>query len=138
MGIDIYCNQCKKWLGKQCFSYRAELLDALRAYLKDNKENHETEFKLINWLYREEDDDDERVLTITEDEKKKALEQLEKNKLDGLFCWIFLEEDDYISYSKAKKFLESYEIIKSYMKDGFIDLNIFTHAVHYKHNLECN
>ena len=40
MGIDVNCKQCHKWLGKQCFCYRAELLDALRAYLKNNKEKH--------------------------------------------------------------------------------------------------
>tara|TARA_X000000950_G_C13539157_1_gene506867 strand:- start:236 stop:412 length:177 start_codon:yes stop_codon:yes gene_type:complete len=57
--------------------------------------------KLINWLYREDEDDEERVLTITDDEKQKALQQLEENKLDGLFCWIFLEQEDYISYRSA-------------------------------------
>ena len=91
MGIDVYCKQCKRWLGKQCFSYRAELLDALRAYLKENKENHELELKLINWLYRYEEDDEEQ----------KAKEQLREHKLDGLFCWIFLEEEDYIPYYTA-------------------------------------
>ena len=79
MGIDVYCEQCKRWLGKQCFSYRAELLDALRAYLKENKENHELELKLINWLYRYEEDDEERVTTITEDEKQKSKENNYEN-----------------------------------------------------------
>ena len=87
MGIDVYCKQCRRWLGKQCFFYRAELLDALRAYLKENNENHELELKLIHWLYRYQEDDEERVTTITEDEKQKAKEQLREHKLDGLFCW---------------------------------------------------
>ncbi len=68
---------------------------------KKIKKNHELELKLINWLYREDEDDEERVLTITDDEKQKALQQLEENKLDGLFCWIFLEQEDYISYRSA-------------------------------------
>ncbi len=137
MGIDVNCKQCHKWLGKQCFCYRAELLDALRAYLKNNKEKHELELKYINWFYREEYDDEERVTTITEEEKTRAKQELRQNKLDGLFCWIFLEEEDFISHQTAARFLDSYDIIKEFMKDGFLDLGILTHAAHYKHNLEC-
>ena len=138
MGIDIYCKQCKRWLGKQCFSYRVELLDALRAYLKENKENHELELKLINWFYRYKEDDPERVTDITDDEKKTAKEQLRENKLDGLFCWISLEEEDYIPYYVAEEFLESYAIIKDFMKDGFIDLDMLQHAKQNKHTLQCS
>lgn len=138
MGIDIYCEQCKKWLGKQCFSYRRQLLDALRAYLKENKKEHELEFKYLNWVYRYEEDDPERVLMMADEEKQAARQQLRENKLDGLFCWIFLEEEDYISYTTAQKFLESYEIIKRFMNEEFIDFNIFTHAAHYKHGLQCS
>ena len=138
MGIDVYCKQCKRWLGKQCFSYRAELLDALRAYLKENNENHELELKLIHWLYRYQEDDEERVTTITEDEKQKAKEQLREHKLDGLFCWIFLEEEDYIPYYTAEKFLESYAIIKDFMKNGCLDLDMLQHAKYNKHTLQCS
>jgi hypothetical protein len=136
MGIDINCEDCK-FEGKQCFSYRRELLDALRAYLKKNKENHELELKYINWFYRDIKDDEERVLTITHEDEQKAIQLLQEKKLDGLFCWIFLQQQDYISYTTAEEFLESYKKIKSFIKDRFIDLNILAHAVQNKHNLKC-
>lgn len=136
MGIDINCEDCK-FEDKQCFSYRRELLDALRAYLKKNRENHELELKYINWFYRDIKDDEERVLTITHEDEQKAIQLLQEKKLDGLFCWIFLQQQDYISYTTAEEFLESYKKIKSFIKDRFIDLNILAHAAQNKHNLKC-
>ena len=69
---------------------------------------------------------------------KKQENNYKKKKLDGLFCWIFLEEDDYIPYYIAEKFLESYAIIKDFMKDGFLDLDMLQHAKYNKHTLDCS
>jgi hypothetical protein len=139
MGIDIYCAHCHEWLGKQCFSYRRELLDALRAYLVSKKATHDTELEYVNWLYRDEDDDKHRVVDITDEKRTQAKKLLKEKNLDGLFCWTFLQEDDYITWPTAKRFIESYKIIKDFMKDRtFIDGNIFAHAVSRKHNLRCS
>ena len=48
MGIDINCRDCSQIEDKQVFSSRRTLLDALRLYLKDNKEKHEKELKYVN------------------------------------------------------------------------------------------
>lgn len=138
MGIDINCTHPNcKFEGKQCFCYRRELLDALRAYLKKNEENHKVELKYVNWFYREEDDDKDRVTKMSEDERKIARELLREKKLDGLFCWTFLGQEDYISHETAKRFLETYSIIKNFMKDGCLDYSILYHAASQKHNLQC-
>jgi len=138
MGIDISCTHPKcNFQGKQCFCYRKELLDALRAYLKKNEENHKVELKLINWFYREDDDDEDRVTEMPEDERKNALELLRQKKLDGLFCWIFLQEEHYISHQTAQRFLDTYSIISSFMKERCLDCMILSHAAHNKHNLQC-
>ena len=73
MGIGISCTHPNcKFEGKQCFCYRKELLDALRAYLKKNEKNHQVELKYVNWFYREEYNDEDRVTEMTEDERKTA------------------------------------------------------------------
>jgi len=139
MGIDIYCaNRKCKFQGKQCFCYRRELLDALRAYLKENKETHQLELKFVNWYYREEEDDEDRVSEMCRDERIKANELLREKKLDGLFCWTFLKEGDYIDPQTARRFLETYSIVKKFMKDGCLDVSILAHAAHNNHGLECS
>jgi hypothetical protein len=135
MGIDINCLGCD-FTGRQCFCYRRELLDALRTYLKDNKEKHELELKYLNWFYRNEKDDEDKVTQISETEKTDAIKKLRENKLDGLFCWTFLSQEDYISHEEARDFLTTYHIIEKYMKDDCIDLLILEHAAEEKHNLE--
>ena len=138
MGIDVYCTypNCK-FEGKQCFCYRRELLDALRAYLKNNEKNHQVELKYVNWFYREEYDDEDRVTEMSEDERKNARELLREKNLDGLFCWTFLQEEDYISHETAQRFLHTYNIIAPFMKKGCLDCSILSHAAHNKHNLQC-
>lgn len=137
MGIDINCLDCSQIEDKQVFSSRRRLLDALRLYLKDNKEKHEKELKYVNWFYRDIDGDKEKVLNMTEEEKKDAQRLLRENKLDGLFVWTFLEQEDFISYVDAKKFLDTYSIIKKYLKEPFLNLSTIIHAATRKHNLEC-
>ena len=136
MGINVNCCNCS-FEGKQCFSYRRELLDALRAYLKENKKNHEMELKYINWFYRYEEDDEERVEDITEEEKESARKLLREKKLHGLFYWIDLTEESYISYTEARAFLVAYVIIKDFMKERCLDVDILQHAAFKKHNLQC-
>lgn len=136
MGINVNCADCT-FEAKQCFCYRRELLDALRAYLKENKENHEIELKYINWFYRYEEDDEERVVDMTEEEKEEAQKLLCEKKLDGLFCWIALTEESYISYTTARRFLETYAIVKDFMKERCMDIDILQHAAYKKHNLQC-
>lgn len=136
MGINVNCSDCT-FESKQCFCYRRQLLDALRAYLKENKKNHEIELKYINWFYRYDEDDDERVEDMTEEEKEEAQKLLREKNLDGLFCWIFLTEESYISYTKARQFLVTYVIIKDFMKERCMDLDILQHAAYRKHNLQC-
>ena len=138
MGIDINCTHPNcRFEGKQCFCYRRELLDALRAYLKDRELDHIQELKLVNWFYRDDTDDENRVTEITEEEKTIALQLLREKNLDGLFCWTFLGQEDYISHQAAQRFLDTYSIIKNYMKDGCLDLSILAHATKNKHNLQC-
>lgn len=138
MGIDIYCSNRKcKFQGKQCFVYRSMLLDALRAYLKENQETHQLELKLVNWFYRYDEDDEDRVIEMSQDEKTKAQELLQEKKLYGLFCWTFLEEGDYIGPQTARSFLETYSIVKKFMKENCMDVSILTHAAHNNHGLRC-
>ena len=136
MGIDINCLDCS-FDGKQCFCYRRQLLDALRAYLKANQSCHQMEFKYINWFYRHDKEDKERVTDITNEEIATASELLRKNKLHGLFCWIFLTEESYISYIEAQQFLDTYSIIKDFMEGPCMDVSILRHAAYHKHNLQC-
>lgn len=137
MGIDISCSKCPSFEGKQIFSYRRQLLDALRKYLSVNKETHEKELKYINWFYREEDDDNERVLTITEEEKTEAKKLLNEKDLDGLFCWTFLDQEDIITPYQAGRFLKTFKKIQPYFNEKFLDLNILTHCYYKNHNLQC-
>lgn len=138
MGIDISCTHPNcRFEGKQCFCYRSELLDALRAYLKKNEENHKLELKYVNWFYREDEDDEDRVTEMPEEERKNAYNLLKEKKLDGLFCWTFLDQEDYISYQAAQRFCDTYHIISSFMKNGCLDLSILRHAAEKKHNLQC-
>ena len=106
-------------------------------YLKKNEKNHHVELKYVNWFYREEYNDEDRVTEMTEDERKTARDLLREKKLDGLFCWIFLEEEDYISHQTAQRFLDTYYIISPFMKNGCMDCSILSHAAHNKHNLRC-
>ena len=94
------------------------------------------QLKYVNWMYRDDSDDAYRVLTMTEDEKNDATSLLKKNKLDGLFCWIFLQEEDYISTYTAEKFQETFQIVKNFVQGRFLDLNIIEHAIYKQHSLE--
>lgn len=137
MGIDINCTKCRNFEGKQTFVSRGGLLDGLRRYLTHHKKEHELELKLVNWFYRYDDDDENRVVHISDEEKQQALKLLKEKKLDGLFCWTFLEEEDHISYTKAQRFLETYDIIKNFLTDKFFcDVSILYHAASKKHDLE--
>lgn len=135
MGININCSRCTNIEDKQTFFFRRKLLDILRKYLKE--QNYEKELKLIHWFYREEKDDEERVLTITEEEKTEALELLKEKELDGLFVWIFLDEDDTIRPYQAGQFLKTYNKIKHLMDEKFYNLHIIYHCYNKGHNLEC-
>ena len=135
MGININCSRCKNIEDKQTFSFRRKLLDILRKYLKE--QNYEKELKLIHWFYREENDDEERVLTITEEEKTEALELLKEKELDGLFFWIFLDEDDTIRPYQAGRFLKTYNKIKHLMDEKFYNLHTIYHCYNKGHDLEC-
>ena len=103
----------------------------------NNKDTHEIELKYINWFYREEPDDKNKVLNITDEEKEEAKRLLKEKNLDGMFFWIFLHQEDYIHYTQAQKFLQTFDIVKGYMTERFLDYNILYHAASKKHNLEC-
>ena len=138
MGINIYCTQCEALQDeKQCFSSKRDLMDALRRYLVKNKDTHEIELKYINWFYREEDDDKYRVLNITEEERKEAKRLLNEKNLDGMFFWMCLDEDSHIHYTQARDFFKTFQIVKSFMTERFLDSNILYHAASKKHNLKC-
>ncbi len=94
------------------------------------------QLKYVNWMYRDDSDDADRVLTMTEDEKNNARSLLKKNNLDGLFCWIFLQEGDYISTYTAEKFKETFQIVQNFVQGRFLDLNILKHAINKQHSLE--
>ena len=136
MGIDIRCTKCD-FQDKQCFIYKRQLLDALREYLKKNKNQHPLELKFINYFYRNEEEDKERVLHMEYEEKKEAIKLLNENELDGLFVWINLEQEDYISVYKAMRFLKAYDKVGEFMKDGFMDYCILKHAEDNEHPLQC-
>lgn len=135
MGININCSSCTDVEDKQTFFYRREFLDILRKYLKE--QNYEKELKYIHWFYREEEDDEERVLEITEEEKKEALELLKEKELDGLFFWIFLDEESIITPYQAGRFLKTYDKIKHLMSKKFYNLFIIYHCYKKGHYLEC-
>lgn len=135
MGIDINCSRCRHIEDKQVFYFRRELLDVLRNYLK--QQNYEKELKYINWFYQYETDDIERVLTITEEEKAEAIQSLEEKELNGLFFWIFLEEEDIITPYQAGRFIKTYEKIKHLMDRKFLNLSILYHCYTKGYNLEC-
>lgn len=138
MGITLYCTTCG-FEDKQCGAHRIELQNALRAYLKDHQQEHEMELKYVNWFYRNDEDDDERVFEISDEEKTLALESLKEKKLAGLFCYMFLNEGEGITYHAARRFIETYRIIKNYMKshDAFmkLDIPILMHAARNAHDL---
>jgi hypothetical protein len=136
MGIDISCTKCN-FQDKQCYIYKRELLDALREYLKKNKNQHPLELKYINYFYRYEKDDKERILHMEYKEKKEAIKLLQENELDGLFVWINLGQEDYISVYDARRFLRAYDKVKEFMKDGFMDYCILEHAEENNHPLQC-
>lgn len=135
MGINIHCSCCDGIEDKQTFSFRRKLLDILRKYLKEK--NYEKELKYIHWFYREENDDEERVLTITEEEKTEAIELLKEKELDGLFFWIFLDEDDTIRPYHARRFLKTYHKIKHLMDETFYNLHTIYHCYNKGHDLQC-
>ena len=97
MGIDITCTSCN-FEGKQCFSSRRELLDALRKYLVAHRQTHRVELDYVNWIYREEEEDEHRLEYISEEKKIEARKLLREKELEGLFFYISLEEEDHISY----------------------------------------
>lgn len=138
MGINLDCTDCG-FQDRQCGAHRIELQDALRAYLKDHHEEHEIELKYVNWLYRDDESDLERVTEISDYEKKLALELLKEKKLAGLFCYMFLDPDERITYQAARRFIETYRIIKNYMKshESFmrLDIPILMHAARNEHDL---
>jgi hypothetical protein len=136
MGIDVNCTKCN-FQGKQCFVERRALLDALRAYLVENKETHEAELEYVNWFYREEDDDKHRVLDLSEEKRAHARTLLKEKKLYGLFCWTFLDQEDFIHWQTARDFIETYRIVQPFMKGSCLDVMILSHAVRNKHSLEC-
>ena len=138
MGINLDCIDCE-FQDRQCGPHRRDLMDALRAYLKDHQEEHEIELKYVNFFYRDDEDDQERVTEISDDEKKLAVELLKEKKLDGLFCYMFLNPDERITYQAARRFIEAYRIIKIYMKshESFmrLDIPILMHAARNEHDL---
>ena len=138
MGIDINCcNENCDFEWKQCFVYRRQLLDALRAYLMEDESTYQKELKFVNWLYR---DEDESYSNITEEERNIGYEELKKKNLDGMFFYIFLTYESIITYSDAQRFLKTFDKVKSYMDDDFfLDLDIIEHAFDGKgfHNLKC-
>ena len=138
MGINLDCTECG-FQDRQCGPHRIDLMDALRAYLKDHQEEHEIELKYVNWFYRDDEDDEERNTEISDDEKTLALELLKEKKLAGLFCYIFLDHDERITYQAARRFIETYRIIKNYMKshESFmrLDIPILMHAARNEHDL---
>lgn len=135
MGIDINCSCCRDIEDKQIFSFRRKLLDILRIYLKEK--NYEKELKYIHWFYRYEEDDEERVLTITEEEKKEAIQLLEEKELDGLFFWIFLGQEDIIRPTQAGRFIKTYNKIKHLMDEKFYNLHTIYHCYQKGHTLQC-
>lgn len=136
MGIDINCKSCN-FEGKQCFSSRRELLDALRKYLVANRQTHKVELDYVNWFYREEEDDEHRLEYISDEKKIEARKLLREKELGGLFFYIFLEQEDYISYFNAREFAKTYSKIRPFLTKDISDLYVLRHAVSEKHNLEC-
>lgn len=136
MGINVDCTVCN-FEGKQCFVYKRLLLDALRRFLKKNAEKYPLELKYINFFYRDEEDDEDRVLEMSETDQESARKLMEENGLDGLFVWINLHEEDYISVYRAQKFLKAFDMIKDCMEERFLDYSILAHAVSRGHNLQC-
>lgn len=136
MGIDINCKSCN-FEGKQCFSSRRELLDALRKYLVANRQTHKVELDYVNWIYREEEDDEYRLEYISEEKKIEARKLLREKELDGIFFYISLEQEDYISYYSAREFAKTYSKIRPFLTKDITDLYVLRHAVSKKHNLEC-
>ena len=140
MGIDINCcNENCDFEWKQCFVYRRQLLDALRAYLMEDESTYQKELKFVNWLYR---DEDESYSNITEEERNIGYEELKKKNLDGMFFYIFLTEESIITCHQAKKFIETFEKVKSFLcfdSSRFLDARIIKHAYNGngKHNLRC-
>ena len=138
MGINLDCTDCG-FKDRQCGPRRIDLQDTLRAYLKAHQEDHEMELKYVNWFYRDDEDDQERVTEISDDEKKLAVELLKEKKLAGLFCYMFLNPDERITYQAARRFIEAYRIIKNYMKshESFmrLDIPILMHAARNEHDL---
>ncbi len=138
MGINLDCIECG-FKDRQCGAHRIDLQDALRAYLKAHQEDHEMELKYVNWFYRDDEDDQERVTEISDHEKKLALQLLKEKKLAGLFCYMFLDPDERITYQAARRFIETYRIIKNYMKshESFmkLDIPILMHAARNEHDL---
>ena len=136
MGIDVHCNECD-FEGKQCFVYKRLLLDALRRFLKNNAEKYPLELKYINFHYRYEEDDKDRVLEMTEKDQESARDLMKENGLDGLFVWIDLQQDDYISVYRAIRFLKAFDMIKHCMEGRFLDYSILAHAASKGHSLQC-
>ena len=136
MGIDINCTSCN-FQGKQCFSSRRELLDALRKYLVAHRQTHRVELDYVNWIYREEEEDEHRLEYISEEKKIEARKLLREKELEGLFFYISLEEEDHISYFHAIDFAKAYVKIRPYLNKDITDLYVLRHAVSKKHNLEC-
>ena len=136
MGIDINCTSCN-FQGKQCFSSRRELLDALRKYLVAKRQTHRVELDYVNWIYREEEEDEHRLEYISEEKKIEARKLLREKELEGLFFYISLEEEDHISYLNARDFAKTYSKIRPYLNKDITDLYVLRHAVCEKHNLEC-
>ena len=135
MGIDINCSCCEGIQDKQIFSFRRKLLDALREYVKN--ENYEKELKYLNWLVRYDEEDKDRVLSITDEERIEAKELLKEKDLDGLFFWICLEEEDVITPYQAGRFLKTYDKIKDYIHERFLNLSIIRHCYGKGHKLIC-
>lgn len=136
MGIDINCTSCN-FEGKQCFSSRRELLDALRQYLVARRQTHRVELDYVNWIYREEEDDKHRLEYISDEKKIEARNLLKEKELDGIFFYICLDEEDYISYFAARNFATTYSKIRPYLNKDITDLYVLRHAVSKKHNLKC-
>jgi hypothetical protein len=130
MGYDLSCVVCE-YQNKQCYSDRRELLNALRLYLKKNKEKDlELEYRYIECLYFGGEE-------ITKKEENDAIRRLREKKLDGLFCYTHLKYDDEIDPLTAKRFQETYSIVKRYMKVEFYDILMIEHVLETNHTLKC-
>jgi len=123
---------------KQCFVYRRELLNALRSYLVQHKSNHTIELKYVNWMYRNVESDVYKITSMSENEKENARKALKEKGLYGLFHYIFLTENSSITYWDAKRFMETFQKVKPFMKDKFfLDYEIIDHVLQGNHDLQC-